>query len=55
MVLDSYRPHYQNLLIRYLKFIAKNGEIKIVNLNVILLGLKIIDYITSVKNVNKDS
>ena len=34
VVLGLCQPHYQNLLIIYLKFVAKNAEIKTVNLNV---------------------
>ena len=47
IALDLCRPHYQVLLIIYLKFTAKNSEIKIADLSVILLGLKIIYYITN--------
>ena len=52
---DLCRPHYQVFLIIYLKFSAKNIEIKSVNLNVSLLDLKIIDYSTNAKNVKKDN
>ena len=31
IALDVCQPHYQNLLIIYLKFIVKNVEIKIAN------------------------
>ena len=37
----------------YLKFEAKNVEIKVANLSVILSGLKIINYITNTMNVKK--
>ena len=40
-------------MIIYLKFTAKNVEIKIANLSVILLGLKIINYFTNATNVKK--
>ena len=42
-------------LITYLKFTAKNVEIKTVNQHVILLSLKIIDYVINPKNVKKSS
>ena len=53
MALDLCRLHYQVSLIIYLKFTVKSVEIKIANLNVILLGLKIINYITNATNVKK--
>ena len=56
--IDSLRfcqPHNQVLLIIYLKLTEKNVEIKIVNKHEILLGLKIIDYITNAQNVTKSS
>ena len=53
IVLDLCQPHYQVLLIIFLKFTAKNVEIKIANLSVILSGLKIINYIINTKNVKK--
>ena len=53
IALDSCRPHYQVSLIIYQKFTAKNVEIKIVHQSVILLGLKIINYITNATNVKK--
>ena len=49
IALDLCQPHYQVSLITYLKFIAKNVEIKTVNHHVILLGLKIIDYVINAK------
>ena len=45
MDLDLCQPHYQVLLIIYLKFTAKNVETKTINQHAILLGLKIIDYV----------
>ena len=42
--LDLCQPHYQNLLIIYLKFIAKNVEINTANLSVSLEGLKITNF-----------
>ena len=56
--IDSLRfcqPHNQVLLIIYLKFTKKYVEIKIVNKHEILLGLKMIDYITNGQNVTKSS
>ena len=53
IVLDLCRLHYQVLLIIYLKFTTKNAEIKIANLSVILLGLKIINYIMNATSVKK--
>ena len=54
IALDLFQPHYQVLLITYLKFTVKNVKMKTVNQNVILLDLKLIDYyITNVKNVKK--
>ena len=55
ITLDLCQPHYEVLLITYLKFIKKNSKHarkeKIFNQNVILLSLKIINYVTNVKNV----
>ena len=55
ITLDLCQPHYEVLLITYLKFIKKNAKHarkeKIFNQNVILLSLKIINYVTNVKNV----
>ena len=54
IALDLCQPHYQVLLITYLKFTVKNVKMKTVNQNVILLDLKLIDYyITNVNNVKK--
>ena len=53
IALDLCQPHYQVLLITYLKFTVKNVKMKTVNQNIILLGLKLIDYVTNVKNVKK--
>ena len=49
--LDLCQPHYLNLLTIYLKFIAKNIEIKSANLNVRLKGLKITNFLIIAKNV----
>ena len=55
ITLDLCQPHYEVLLITYLKFIKKNAKHarkeKIFNQNVILLSLKMINYVTNVKNV----
>ena len=53
IALDLCQPHYQVSLIIYLKFKAKNVEIKIANLSVILLGLKIINYIKKCNECKK--
>ena len=53
IALDLCQPHYQVSLIIYLKFKAKNVEIKIANLSVILLGLKIINYIKKCSECKK--
>ena len=45
IALDFYQPHYQSLLIIYLKFIAKNVEIKTINLSVSLKSLKITNFL----------
>ena len=56
---DLCQPHHQVLLIIYLKFTKKNvkdaGKEKQSNQYAILLGLKIINYNTNVKNVKQDS
>ena len=52
IALDLCQPHYQSLFITYLKFIVNNA--KDVNQYVMLLGLKITNCITNVKNVIKD-
>ena len=49
IALDLCQPHYQILLITYLKFTEKNSKIKTVNHDAILLGLKILNYTTNVK------
>ena len=57
LALDLCRPHYQVLLITYLKFIKRNAKDawkeKKSNQYAILLGLKIMNYITNAKNVKK--
>ena len=53
IALDLCQPHYQVSLIIYLKFKAKNVEIKFANLSVILLGLKIINYIKKCNECKK--
>ena len=53
IALDLCQPHYQILLITYLKFTEKNSKIKTVNHHAILLALKILNYTTNVKNVKK--
>ena len=52
---DLCQPAYQNLLIIYLKFIAKNVEIKTANLNVNLKGFKITTFLIVAKSVEKNS
>ena len=58
IALDLCKPHYQNLFIIYLKFIKKDAKDawkeKKSGQNAIILGLKIINYTTNVKNVIKD-
>ena len=52
--IDSFRlcqPYYQNLLTIYLNFIAKNVEIKTVNLNVSLKDLKITNFAKSAEKM----
>ena len=53
ITLDLCRLYYQFLLIIYLKFTAKNVKIKTMNLSVILLDLKITNYIANTKNVKQ--
>ena len=57
IVLDLCKPHYQVLLITYLKFIKKNwkdtSKEEKSDQYVILLVLKIINEITNAKNVKK--
>ena len=47
------KPPYQNLLITYLKLIAKNVEIKTANLSVSLKGLKITTFLIVPKSAGK--
>ena len=47
------QPHYPSMLIIYLKFIAKNVEIKSVNLSVSLKGLKITNFLITAKGCRK--
>ena len=58
IALDLWQPHYQIWLITYLKFTKKNAKHakkeEKSGQNVILLGLKITDNITNVKNVIKN-
>ena len=51
--LDLCQPHLK--LITYLKFAAKNVEIKTVNQHVTLLGFKKIDFVINAKNVKNSS
>ena len=53
IALDVCRPHYQVSLLIYLKFTTKNVERKIANLSVILLVLKMTNYIMNATNVKK--
>ena len=56
--IDSFRfmsTSLSNLLIIYLKVIAKNVEIKTANLSVSLKGLKIIGFVVIAKSVEKNS
>ena len=53
IALDLCKPHYQNLLIIYLKFITKNVDIKTVNLSVSLKVLEIKNIFISAKGVEK--
>ena len=53
IALDLFQPYYQNLMIIYLKFIAKNLEIKHANLSVSLKGLKITKCIIIAKSEEK--
>ena len=53
IALDLCRRYYQVSLIIYLIFTGENVEIKIANLSVILLDLKIINHITNATNVKK--
>ena len=49
IALDLCQPHYQNLLIIYLKFIAKNVDIKTANLSVILKDIKVTNFLIGVR------
>ena len=53
--LDLCQPHYQKLLIIYLKFIAKTIKIKTVNLSVSLKGLKITNFLVIAKSIEKNT
>ena len=56
--IDSFRfmsTSSSNLLIIYLKVIAKNVEIKSANLSVSLKGLKITNFLITIKSVTKNS
>ena len=53
IALDLCQPSYQNFLIIYLKFIAKNVDIKTVNLSVSLKGLKLTNLQKITKIINK--
>ena len=45
IALDLFQLHYQNLLIIYVKFTAKNVDIKTANLNVSLKDLEITNFL----------
>ena len=51
---DLCKPHYQNLLIIYLEFIAKNVERKTADLDVISKGLKITKFLIGLVSVRKN-
>ena len=51
---DLCQPHYKNLLIIYLKYIAENVEIKIENPSASLKSLKIAKCPIIAKNVEKN-
>ena len=53
IALDLYQPHYQKLLIIYLKFLAKNVEIKTENLTVSFKNLKITKFLIIAKSLEK--
>ena len=55
IALDLCKPHYQTLLMVYLKFITKNVDIKTVNLSVSLKVLEIKNIFISAKGVEKKS
>ena len=54
IALDLCKPHYQNLLIIYLEFIAKNVERKTADLDVISKGLKITKFLIGLVSVRKN-
>ena len=54
IALDLCQPHYQNLLIIYLEFIAKNVERKTADLDVISKGLKITKFLIGLVIVRKN-
>ena len=53
IALDLCQLHYQNLLIIYLKFLAKNVEIKTTILDMSLKDLKITNFLIIAKTVEK--
>ena len=53
IALDLCQPHYQNLLIIYLEFIAKNVERKTADPDVIWKGLKITKFLIGLVSVRK--
>ena len=58
IALDLCQPHYQRLLLTYVKFTRKNAnhakKDEKSSQNAIVLGLQTTNYITNVKNVIKD-
>ena len=53
IALDLGHPNYQNLLIIYLRFIAKDVEIKPTNISISLKDLKITNFLIDVVSVRK--
>ena len=53
IALDLYQSHYQNLLTFDLKFIAKDVEIKTVNLSESLNDLKITNFLIDLLSIKK--
>ena len=53
IALDLSHPNYQNMLIIYLKFIAKDVEIKTANIRISLNDLKITNFLIDVVSVRK--
>ena len=53
IALDLSHPNYQNMLIIYLKFIAKDVEIKTANIRIGLKDLKITNFLIDVVSVRK--